>query len=151
MIENNYNDTFINDDAIKSIKNIIDSDILYKELNKKQYNNSSYLIKFIINLSSFFEKELFDFDIYLQYREYDKIIKRWKRKRQFSNIDKYICKLKDLILLNNAFNNNIINRSLESLIPYFNLFQSISKTAFIIAAMPPFISHVPNPYNLLLF
>ena len=117
----NYNDTFINDDAIKSIKNIIDSDILYKELNKKQYNNSSYLIKLIINLSSFFEKELFDFDIYLQYREYDKIIKRWKRKRQFSKIDKYICKLKDLILLNNAFNNNIINRSLESLIPYFKV------------------------------
>ena len=63
---------------IKQTKNIIDNRILYQELHEKQNNNSSFLIKLLIKLSSLFNENIFDFDLYLQKNEYRKIIKRWK-------------------------------------------------------------------------
>ena len=116
---NNLENIMISEDKIKSIQNIIDKNILSHELNKKEYNVSSYLIKMLINLSSFFGEELFDFDLYLQNCEYNKIVKRWKTRNEISKINNYIENMKKLIFLNNDYNIKIIKRSLDSLIPYF--------------------------------
>ena len=102
-----------------SLKDSIDNNILSQELHKKQYNNSSYLIQLLIKLSSSFEEELFKFDYYLQNGEYKKIIKIWRSQKENFKINNYIENIQKLILLYNAYNMNIIKRSLDSLVPYF--------------------------------
>ena len=102
-----------------SIADIININILFNEVNQKKYNISSYLLEQIINLSSFFEKELFDFDLYLQNREYKKIINIWEVKSNVFELNNYIVNLKKLIYLSCKNNVNIIKTTLESLIPYF--------------------------------
>ena len=89
--------------------------ILYKELYEKSYNISSFLIGQFINLSSFFEEELFDFDFYLKNEEY----KKMKENSDDFGINKYIGNMKKLIYLNNENNINIIKKALNSLIPFF--------------------------------
>ena len=102
-----------------SLVDIIDENILYQELIEKQYNLSSYLIRLFITISSFFEKELFDFDLYFQKKQYNKIFRKWQVKSETLKINNYILNLKKLIYLNNENNINILLRSLDSLIPYF--------------------------------
>jgi hypothetical protein len=102
-----------------SLEDIIDINILYQELFEKKYNLSSYLMRFLITISSYFEKELFEFDLYLQKRKYRKIFNKWRAKSETIKINNYIGNLKKLIYLNNENNINILLRSLDSLIPYF--------------------------------
>ena len=102
-----------------SLEDIIDINILYQELFEKKYNLSSYLMRFLITISSYFEKELFEFDLYLQKRKYRKIFNKWRAKSETIKINNYIGNLKKLIYLNNENNINIILRALNSLIPYF--------------------------------
>ena len=117
---------FIQEKIIKNrkknniIKDIIDINLLYKELNEESYNISSYLIGLLITFSSFFEKELFDIDLYLQNRKYDKIILKWKSNSKELKINNYIENLKKLIYLTNENNVNIIEKTLRVLIPYIN-------------------------------
>ena len=93
--------------------------ILSKELNEKEYNISSYLIGLLITLSSFYEKELFDINLYLQNRENKKILQSWKAKSKEKKINNYINNLKKLIFLVNENNIHIIKIALNILIPYF--------------------------------
>ena len=104
---------------IKQTKNIIDNRILYQELHEKQNNNSSFLIKLLIKLSSLFNENIFDFDLYLQKNEYRKIIKRWKLRADYFKIYEYNDNINKLVLLHNDFNINIIKIALNNLIPYF--------------------------------
>ena len=130
---------FEQDKKIK-IKDIFDKKILYQELHEKQYNISSFLIKLLISLSSLFKDNLFDFDLYLQKNEYRRIIKSWKLKLDFFKINKYIDNMSKLVLLNNDFNkNNIINISLNSLIPYFT---ELMSTNFYLLLPEKFINMV---------
>ena len=103
-----------------SMKDIIDKSILSDELHKKQDNISSYLIKILIYLSSFFEQELFNFDLYFQNREYKKVIKEWMIEDDKKELNNFINNATKLILLNNEFNFSIVLRSLDYLIPYFS-------------------------------
>ena len=112
------NDNIIFNDFSK-IKNIIDENILDKEMNKKQYNISSFILGFLIFLSPFFEKDLFDIDLILQKHEFRKIVKKWEIKSKFVKENNYIENMKNLILLVNDYNLIIIQKALESLIPYF--------------------------------
>ena len=109
----------INRNIKNSLKDIIDDNILSQELHKKQYNISSYLIQLLIKLSSFFEDELFEFNYCLQNGEFRKIIKIWKVQKENFKINNFIGNIQKLILLNNDYNMNIVNRALDSLIPYF--------------------------------
>ena len=113
MIHENY---IIQEDNLINIKDFIDIKILYEELYEKQYNISSYLIGLIINFSSFFDEELFDFDLYLNNKEYKKL----KDNSNDFKINSFIENMKKLIYSNNEHNINIIKRSLSSLIPFFN-------------------------------
>jgi len=102
-----------------SIKNIIDQNILEIEMNKKQYNISSFILGFLIFLSPIFEKDLFDIDLILQHHEFRKIVKKWEKKSQFVKENNYIENMKNLILLVNDYNLIVIKKAIESLIPYF--------------------------------
>ena len=116
LINENY---LKNNKKQNSIKDIIDMNILSKELNEKEYNISSYLIGLLITLSSFYEKELFDINLYLQNRENKKILQSWKAKSKEKKINNYINNLKKLIFLVNENNIHIIKIALNILIPYF--------------------------------
>ena len=70
-----------------------------KELSQKNLNISSTLIGLIINLSSFFEKEIFNFDLYLQNRDYQHILKIWKSNSKEYKIKNYTENMKKLINL----------------------------------------------------
>ena len=130
---------FKHDKKIK-IKDIFDKKILYQELHEKQYNISSFIIKLLISLSSLFKDNLFDFDLYLQKNEYRKIIKSWKLKLDFFKINKYIDNMSKLVLLNNDFNNNnIIEISLNNLVPYFT---ELMSTNFYLLLPEKFINMV---------
>ena len=100
---------------MKKIGKIININHLLEELYEKQYNISSYLIGLLINLSSFFEEELFDFDLYLKNIEY----KKWKDESADLRTNNFIENMKKLIYLNSETNINIIKKALFSLIPYF--------------------------------
>ena len=109
----------LNENRKKPLEDIIDSKILYQELHEKEYNISSFLIQLLINLSSLFNDNLFEFNLYLQRNEYRKIVKRWKFKSDFFKMNKYINNMNKLVSLSNSFNYNIIKIALNNLIPYF--------------------------------
>ena len=106
----------INEKKMMNLNQIINIKQLRDELYEKQYNISSYLIGLMISLSSFFERELYDFDFYLKNIEY----KKWKDESDDFKINNYIENMKKLIYSNNETNINIIKRALECLIPYFS-------------------------------
>jgi len=108
--KNNINNT---------LKDITGLDFLNKELDQKNLNISSTLIGLIINLSAFFEKEIFDFDLYLQNRDYQHILKIWKTNSKEFKINNYTENMKKLIYLYNENNINVLKLTLNNLIPYF--------------------------------
>ena len=108
--KNNINNT---------LKDITGLDFLNKELDQKNLNISSTLIKLIINLSVFFEKEIFNFDLYLQNRDYKHILKIWKSNSKEFKINNYTENMKKLIYLYNENNYNVLKITLNHLIPYF--------------------------------
>ena len=103
-----------------SIEEILDKDIIFKELSSKKFNYSSNLIRLLIILSAFLEKETFNLNFYLKNEGYQKIIKRLKSKSKEVKINYYIEKIKKIIYLSNQKNGNIIYRTLTILIPYLN-------------------------------
>ena len=102
-----------------TIKKIIGLGLLVKEIDQKNLNISSTLIKLIINLSVFFEKEIFNFDLYLQNRDYQHILKIWKANSKDFKISNYTENMKKLIYLYNENNYNVLKITLNHLIPYF--------------------------------
>ena len=81
-----------------TLKDIIGLDFLNKE-SQKDFNISSTLIGLIINLSAFFEKEIFNLDLYLQNRDYQHILKIWKSNSKEFKINNYIENMKKLFNL----------------------------------------------------
>ena len=116
---------FISEDIIKNrnraglLNEIINVNILHKELNEKKYNISFFLLGLLIDLSSFLDKELFNIDLYLKNLEDNIYIQTLKRNSKEFKINNYIGNFKKLIYLTNENNINIIERALNILIPYF--------------------------------
>ena len=125
FLSNSNSDLFISDDFLnegdksKSLKNIIENKLLNNELYTKKYNISSYILKYILILSSFFEKELFNFDLYLENGKHQNKIKRLQEKYEYSKINTFIDNVEKLILFYNKFSIDYIKRAIDIFIPYF--------------------------------